>query len=470
MSTLVLCTCSTELNLLLKNSRISNDGVFAIYGLERDNVNIGQTSILLNEMHQIATLPFEVKRIIFVGSPSVDQFRETIFQTLNHAVSSIYVFYQNRLTLISDHFSNQRRKRKTVFLIYPGKLFPIRNGSAMRCFDIAVSLCAKTDLTILIPSSVNIPKKFRTLLYAMGISFQSYQTNLIARIQNKVLTFLLRSIRRKNDYLPTFIRLLACKMSNKDIHSINKMNPDVLICSYIWTYDKRFQIEKLFVDTHDVMQDRAASILTNSAFDRWLLNKEKETENAILESGKSFVAISKKDYNRFRELSRTSKLKYAPPSFKWISPIAKTENSNLRVGFFGGRMQANVEALNVSLQQLKEIGFFLAGGTFVVAGDVARFIDSSEPNIIKLGYVKSPEMFYKFVDVVFAPITVKGGLNFKIFEALAAQRPVITNNIGAEEFKFHSTSKNLYISETTTELKDAIETIFRIQLKPSQSL
>ncbi len=466
MSTLVLCTCTSELNLLLKNTRISNDGIFAVYGLNRENLNIGPTCILIDEMHQIASLPFEVQQIVFVGSPNVDQFREAIFQTLNHSVSSIYVFHENKLTPIFDHYSDRKIARKKTFLIYPGKLLPIRNGSAMRCFDIAVSLSTKTDLTIFIPAGVKIPKKYRTLLYAMGITFQSYRTNLKARIKNKIQTFLLKFIRRRDDYIPTYIRLLACKMSDMDVRSINAMDPDVLICSYIWTYDDRFQVKKLFVDTHDVMQDRAASILTNSVIDRWLLKKEKETEDAILKKSNTFLAISKKDFSRFRELSRDCKLKYLPPSFKWISPIAKSGNSNLRIGFFGGRMQANVEALNVSIQQLKETGFFLAGGTFVVAGDVAKFVASNEPNIVKLGYVKNPEVFYKFVDAVFAPITVKGGLNFKIFEARAAQRPVITNRLGAEEFKFHSSSKDLYISDTSSELKSSIETIFSIRLNP----
>ncbi|GAB2185226.1 hypothetical protein LAB1_25350 [Roseibium sp. LAB1] len=334
----------------------------------------------------------------------------------------------------------------------------------MRCFDIAVSLCTKTDLTIFIPAGVKIPKKYRTLLYAMGVTFQSYRTNLKARIKNKIQNSLLKFIRRKDDYIPTYIRLLACKMSDKDVRSINAMDPDVLICSYIWTYDNRFKVKRLFVDTHDVMQDRAASILTNSAIDRWLLKKEKETEDAILEKANTFLAISRKDFNRFKELSRDCKLKYLPPSFKWISPIAKSKKLNLRIGFFGGRMQANVEALNVSIQQLKEAGFFLAGGTFVVAGDVAKFLASNEPNIVNLGYVKNPEAFYKFVDAVFAPITVKGGLNFKIFEAHAAQRPVITNRLGAEEFKFHPKIEGVYISETADELKRAIESIFSTKL------
>jgi hypothetical protein len=179
MSTLVLCTCTSELNLLLKNTRISNDGIFAVYGLNRENLNIGPTCILIDEMHQIASLPFEVQQIVFVGSPNVDQFREAIFQTLNHSVSSIYVFHENKLTPIFDHYSNRKIARKKTFLIYPGKLLPIRNGSAMRCFDIAVSLSTKTDLTIFI---VRYGYHFPKLPYKSESKNKKQNTNISLKV------------------------------------------------------------------------------------------------------------------------------------------------------------------------------------------------------------------------------------------------------------------------------------------------
>lgn len=123
-----------------------------------------------------------------------------------------------------------------------------------------------------------------------------------------------------------------------------------------------------------------------------------------------------------------------------IKPLTYDNKSTLkeRIGwgyrhhalFVGSDMKANVGAIRWIVNYLARR---LPNVAFIFIGKVCRHLDSTSPNVKKLGVVSSSEKntFLQMCDIALNPVSFGAGTSLKMIEYLAAGMPIITTKIGA---------------------------------------
>jgi glycosyltransferase involved in cell wall biosynthesis len=101
---------------------------------------------------------------------------------------------------------------------------------------------------------------------------------------------------------------------------------------------------------------------------------------------------------------------------------------------FNGKLdyKPNVEAVRIILERiLPEVLKELPGARFLVVGNNPP-LHLAHDSLLFVGVVDRIEDYINASDVVICPLTSGGGTRFKILEAVACGRPVISTTIGAE--------------------------------------
>lgn len=94
----------------------------------------------------------------------------------------------------------------------------------------------------------------------------------------------------------------------------------------------------------------------------------------------------------------------------------------------------------------------------IIGKGASRLPFANDKRIVTKEYVVDIKEEYKKTDIVISPITISGGTNFKVLEAMAFGIPVIAYRVGAKGLDAVS-GKHLFLAENDTEFKEYILTV-----------
>lgn len=334
---------------------------------------------------------------------------------------------------------------------FPGSIYPINMGSHQRAFGILKYLNDNNHFTDVLITAGNektlkISKKLLTLVCPRVFSYSNKRRKLPRKLRYRraVENFISNRLLKKNKPSDTFEERLnykATTSSKKTIAKlINDFNYKNVIINYAWMepvleYSKCDDIN-LICDTHDVQYIRNET--ANKGNFRLFVSKTKE-KNLELESLRKFhhvLSISKPDHEKLSESIANSQLTVSGFDYAYIKPKLTKSKKQLDFGFIGGAMQANVQSVeHVINEWWPKISTFSPKSKLYIAGSICNndrikdlaFLNES---IVLLGFVNSLTDFYSKFDILLNPVIVKGGLNFKSVESMAAGKILFTNSMG----------------------------------------
>ena len=397
---------------------------------------------------------FSYKKFVFAGCDEFDLPNPVIVDIFSKNIDDIS-FINSECNFTS--YKKYKSESSNNLSVFPGPIYPINMGSHQRAFNMLLYLNSNGSYTdVLITAGNDKQKKLaRVLLGIICPNVYIYKNNkrklprtmrLRRFCENKVR----HHIFKKGPAQDLFVERLENKatFSSKNMlkELVEKDAYENVIVNYAWMSKVRDLVSAKFAekinwicDTHDVQYVRGK---TNNKNEFRLFSnskREKREEIDVLESFDHVLAISVSDKN---ELDKALKIKstLVTSSFDYAyKPIRKKNTkSAIDFGFIGGKMDANVKALSYILTDWwPEITRISPASKLYIAGSVGNVekieeLCFLEGNIERMGFVESLNDFYNKIDISLNPVVVKGGLNFKSVEALAAGKLLFTNSLGME--------------------------------------
>lgn len=388
--------------------------------------------------------------VILVGYSRQDTLPAKLFSLLiAKNIDSIRVFVDG---VLARYRPFQMRKSR-VLLVFPGAILPLGMGSHQRAFNLLVALAYSGYYADVIVTGGDVSKAAR-LLEGICPNVYIYKNN-----KRKLPRFLAlrrgveRKLREFSGMSNVVPELYVDRLSNKATYSLQKTLARVLeasphykavIVSYAWMARCSKLVSaatkrrlKWICDTHDVQYIRNASASNAEKRFLALAGLDKRAELRTLSGFDSMLAISKSDADELKkEFGRKVLQVGSSFEYAYADVRKRDEKKPLNFGFIGGRMDANVKALEYILDCWWPIvrsyspasKLYLAGTVTKVDSIVERI--AFEETIEDLGFVDSLSDFYKKFDVSLNPVLVQGGLNFKSVEAVFAGKLLITNGMG----------------------------------------
>lgn len=360
----------------------------------------------------------------------------------------------------------------TTLFIFPERMLPSKRAYFVRGFDLILNLNYNgipTGCLFLGPNNKDLDKIRESLSiispYVAGAVLKRGKANFYQKLRNKIE----KIIRNKCgiNYSPP-IRFserctIFCTKENYQFllkELSNFVNIKCVIYTGAWftpvikNLKKLIKNVKWFCDTHDVFfkLDYYANINEVRFF--YCPKKEKKKEISMLNSIDGIINISDSDKNDLLEENIVPKTIVASGSFEYCTYriIDSKNNDTWKLGFIGSNNANNERSINILKESWlpniikckSNIKLYIAGG-ICNANLTKELLDLYKDNIELLGFVSNLRNFYENINVVIAPITVQGGLNFKSVEALMSGCPLITNKLGAR--CLNKKLKGIYIIE-----------------------
>lgn len=188
------------------------------------------------------------------------------------------------------------------------------------------------------------------------------------------------------------------------------------------------------LDTHDLLSLRTARMRASGA--RIERPIEAHHEAQAFAAYDALLAIQATEAQRMRALFPERPIVVVPHGLELPVPPSPRPRGGgpIRLGFLGGRDEANRDALHWFLAHV--FGKLRAGFgervELVVAGRIGRIEGAPGRGVIEMGPVESIDAFWSAIDVAINPIRHGSGLKIKNVEALAHGRALVTTPIGAE--------------------------------------
>ncbi|MFK7894927.1 MAG: glycosyltransferase family 4 protein [Myxococcota bacterium] len=207
---------------------------------------------------------------------------------------------------------------------------------------------------------------------------------------------------------------------------------------------------RFVIDTHDVLHQRAARYRDAGA--EIARDMSAEEEMKALATFDAILAIQEKEGELIKTALPDSPVLVVPhgidlPEMQALdrapTPV-ETHGTRgaggtepilpIRLGFLGGRDEANRSALEWFLEHVWPTlqNRFGSRIELHVAGQICQDWQSEATGIRKIGVLETIEDFWPNVDIAVNPVRFGSGLKIKNVEALAYARPLITTAIGAE--------------------------------------
>jgi glycosyltransferase involved in cell wall biosynthesis len=397
------------------------------------------------------------------------------------SVTSISGFYllQTDPPALLAHRPFQNRHSDTL-LVFPGSVIPVNMGSHRRAFQLCRNLAQHDHpVDILIAGSSSNRQKALPFLEQVSARVIGYN---VSRQHLRGLYFwrrLVEDLERKlrglqpapmtfSENLLTKAKFSGRKALRRLVYSGRYKN---IIISYAWMDKIRELVPaslarevRWFCDTHDVQFIRNST--DGMIPDRmWVAPAaEKRREVEVLNTYEQVIAISDGDAEALRTVLGPEKVVVAPNGFDYVKldPCAP-DLARPVFGFIGRSMEANELALTEILtnwwpaisKHWPEAELRIAGG--ICSSGTIDKNPKLAPSILLDRHVADLPAWYQDIDVLINPVIVRGGLNYKSVEALAAGRLVLTNSRGAECFADKSI---LAVAETGAAAVTLLQTLW----------
>ncbi|MDR2342509.1 MAG: glycosyltransferase [Campylobacteraceae bacterium] len=441
-----------QISALKKIAEFADNTIFYIMqNSSHDNTNNLKFLIHINAEEYIKMCS-EADELLIVATDDWVPPEAVINKFFSYIIKEIRVIRQDGILSNLSAPTGQDR----VLLIFPGSVFPINLGSHQRVFNVIYNLRKNNifvDLLATLPKNADV-EKYRLALrgFCSNVYFYKNKTKKYTKLTllKRVFDEYILKLLSKKSALPDLFSercfskpTESCKRWVNSLYLLNRYKN--IIVSYAWMLPSIEYIKvdidsfKLFCDTHDVQFVRNTYIADKKQRFVYSEKQEKKLEIKLLNSCDIVMAISESDKEYFKaELNNKVRIIKSSPGFEYaLAPIRqRPPGKPINFGFIGGKMFANVDSLHFILDNWwPVIKKYSPDSRLYIAGSVSNdptllpkiFYDEM---IIKMGFVKNIDDFYKNIDVALNPVTIQGGLNFKSVEAVLAGKHLFTNRLG----------------------------------------
>jgi polysaccharide biosynthesis protein PslH len=265
------------------------------------------------------------------------------------------------------------------------------------------------------------------------------------------------------DRLPLAVaRYRSARMKSEILRLLSTENFDRLVCDFLFSAPNIPDLSRALLFQHNVETTIWDRHLENAhstpakAFFRMQRNRMARYEGEVCREAAHVVAVSKKDAERFSALFRARRVSEIPTGVDVSSftPPNGHENAHKADLVFVGSMDwlPNIDGCNYFVKEilplirkkrpdctLAIVGRSPGSGVLEMARNDSRiFVSGTVPDI-------RPYFWGSSVSIV--PLRIGGGTRLKIFEAMAAQTPIVSTTVGAEGLPaVHG--RNLYLADT----------------------
>lgn len=340
--------------------------------------------------------------------------------------------------------SNKKMKSDTL-LIFPGEIFPLNMGSRRRVFNLLKyfrGLGNNIDLLIITAKIKKISSKVKYDTIATNTFF--LESKSLYSFKEKILKVSSLVINKKKE--ETFIERILRKKNKETIDNcqqlIKKNAYKNIIVSYAWMMwlveelENRNEIN-IYCDTYDIQYLRNKSIYKMGRLKSFNFEKEKEKELEYLNKADYIIAISISDYTELRYSYCEKKIILCTIDFDYIRDInfniSEKKKLSINFGFIGSNMISNILSLEkILIQWWPNILKYKKNSNLIIVGDIKKSLRKNtihmNPSILIEKEITNISDFYQKIDVLLFPNAIKGGLNIKLYEAIFANKIVITDN------------------------------------------
>lgn len=184
-----------------------------------------------------------------------------------------------------------------------------------------------------------------------------------------------------------------------------------------------------FVDTHDVLSDKAAKVGAFGVSDDVLISAAEE--GAMLRRGSAVLAIQREEAQRLATLAPDTPILTAGVDFAAPDVGLPAEQPTILVVAHSNPL--NIKGVQDFLRfAWPSIRAARPDTRFVVVGRVAESIRYPDPQVQLVGFVEDLAVQYERARVVINPAVAGTGLKIKTVESIAYLRPIVTFPAGME--------------------------------------
>lgn len=344
----------------------------------------------------------------------------------------------------------------SILFVSPGSIHPLSLGSHQRMFNCLLGLI-KDGHNVTVLFQENSPERTtaaKSALRLLATEVQTYSTKRgklrgFVKWRRVACDLAIQVGLRKKPIAQSFSETIQKRSSfwlQKSLRDVViRGKYDLLWINYAWMMGKitpeiSNHFRSVICDTHDVQFYRtgvSTDPIERVTYPMWY---ERNKELNALERADIVVAISDRDGKLLSTVLPNKKIVTLKPSFGYAfaSVEARSVYKPLVFGFIGTNMKANAEAVAFALDNWwPVIHHYSPDSTLRIAGSISH-ADSLQhrfhlnEGLVVLGFVDSLNEYYSSIDVLLSPVMMKGGLNFKMIEALVAGKHVFTNENGTE--------------------------------------
>lgn len=250
---------------------------------------------------------------------------------------------------------------------------------------------------------------------------------------------------------------LAFQNSEKKLQltaCLEKAKHDFVIVEKIrlaWILDLGLKNITLYLDTHDLLSERAISF---QRFNREDSTVSFEEELACLRRFNKVIFLQKEEFRTALPFLGEDRLLLCP------HPVVPKENFAIReevqsISFFGGLSWPNIDGIQWFHDSVLPLLGDLAQKCIVHGAFVKTPFPVFLPQLTKGQVFFNLNNYYKNVDISINPVLYGSGLKIKTVEALAYGIPMVTTSIGAQGLKEES-GLSFLVADTAEEFAVAI--------------
>lgn len=232
----------------------------------------------------------------------------------------------------------------------------------------------------------------------------------------------------------------------RGIGLILRERPDVILCEHLWASLHAIILRVLtgipfILDDHNAEYVRLRRMGRGAARLVYLLEKLACYMAAhivcVSEADKTHLVVLGVEAAKISVVHNAVDIEqYSPnPTMRYSVRQELALSEDIPIVLFFGKLdyQPNAEAVEIIVQDIMpHVLSQLPDTRFVICGYNPPLDRYRHPNLIFTGVVPRIEDYINAADVVIAPLISGGGTKFKIVQALACGRPVITTTVGSE--------------------------------------
>lgn len=387
---------------------------------------------------------------LFVA-PHVDRGCDTRFwhRVLGHQLPEIL---QLGLDCTPRALPTSERERGQFLFVFPERMLPTTRAFFVRGLNLLLNLVEagfSVDVVIFGPPNKDLERIQSVLghlannVWAFALERGTPSLNLAAQLEAE---FVYRLAQRESTPTPMrFSERVAKFGAHAQVDALksvlNGHQYSALITTGAWFVTPTLDAldltsSSLLVDLHDVFfsLDATASKGLQRAF--YDPEQEKSQELDAIRACTRAIAISRSDASTLKDEGLDNILT-CPGDFRYsFVPVQRRESSTLRFGFLASNNDNNRRSLSWLLNRWwPAILKVDPGASLLVGGSICKWEQIHEMAGVRglefVGIVPKVTDFYKWIDVVLAPVLVQGGLNFKSVEALAAGKHLLVTELGS---------------------------------------